>query len=91
MENEILELSKDLSSLIVDSESFSGHVTVMKFDDGTLMLQLTHYHDFYKYSNTFIAIYDFNDKNNLEKFKKQAIDCIEGKIFLEDLGREEDE
>lgn len=87
MKDRILELSNELSKMILESESFSGYVNVTKFEDGTFMLQLTHYHDYYRYSNSFISLYDFNNENGLKKFKKQAIDCIESKIFLEDLGR----
>lgn len=87
MKNKILELSSELSKMIFESESFSGNVNITKFEDGDLMLQLTHYHDYYRYSNNHISLYNFNDENNLEKFKKQAIDCIEGKIFLKELGR----
>lgn len=87
MKNKILELSNELSKMILESESFSGNVNVTKFEDGAFMLQLTHYHDYYRYSNNHISIYDFNSENDLKKFEKQAIDCIEGKIFLKELGR----
>ena len=86
MKNRMLELSNELSKMILESEIFSGYVSVTRFEDGAFMLQLTHYHDYYRYSNSHISIYDFNDANDLNKFKKQAIDCIENKIFFEDLG-----
>lgn len=91
MKSKMLELSSELSKKILESESFSGNVGVTKFEDGTIVLQLTHYHNYYRYSNSFISLYSFNNENGLKKFKKQAIDCIEGEIFLEDLGREENE
>ena len=86
MKNKMLELSNELSKMILESESFSGYVNVTKFEDGNFMLQLTHYHDYYRYSNSHISIYDFNDENDLKKFEKQAIDCIENEIFFEDMG-----
>lgn len=86
MKDRILELSSELSKMILESESFSGFINVTKFEDGAFMLQLTHYHDYYRYSNSHISIYDFSDENSLEEFKKQATDCIENKTFLKDLG-----
>lgn len=86
MKNRMLELSNELSKMILESKTFSGFVNVTKFEDGSFMLQLTHYHDYYRYSNSHISLYSFNDEDDLKEFKEQAINCIESKVFLKDLG-----
>lgn len=86
MKNRILELSNELSKMILESEIFSGYVSVTKFEDGGFMLQITHYHDYYRYNNSHISIYDFSDENSFKEFKIQAIDCIENGTLLKDLG-----
>lgn len=86
MKDRILELSNELSKMILESETFSGCVSIRKFEDGDFMLTLTHYHDYYRYSNTHISVYNFNNEQVFEEFEKQVIDCIENGTFLKDLG-----
>lgn len=87
MKNRILELSNELSNLIMDSEIFNGHLELRKFRDGDFKLTLLHFNDYYRYNNSSIEVYNFSNDGRFEDFKNQAIDCIQNNAILKDWER----
>lgn len=87
MKNRMLELSNELSDLIIDSKVFDGYLELRKFDDNDFKITLTHFHDYYRYNNSSITVYNFNNEVQFENFKNQAIDCIQNNTILKSLGR----
>lgn len=86
MKNRMLELSNELSDLIIDSEFFNGNLELRKFKDGSFSLSFLHLNNYYRYGNSSIEVYSFSNDGRFEDFKNQAIDCIENGTFLKDWG-----
>lgn len=82
MKDRILELSNELSELILESEVFEGSIELRKFKDGEFKLTLLHFHSYYRYSNTSIELYNFNNEQRFENFRNKAIDCIKNNTIL---------
>lgn len=86
MKNKILELSNELSEMILDSEVFEGSIELRMMKNGEYKLTLLHFHSYYRYSNTSIEVYNFSNDQRFEEFRKQAIDCIKNNTILERWG-----
>lgn len=87
MKSRMLELSNELSKMIMDSEVFNGGLELRKFEDGKFSLTLLHLHDYYRYNNSSIEVYNFSNDGRFEDFKNQAIDCIQNNAILKDWER----
>lgn len=86
MKNKILELSNELSEMILESEVFEGSIELRMMKDKEYKLTLLHFHSYYRYSNTSIEVYNFSDEQRFEDFRKMAIDCIKNNTILERWG-----
>lgn len=82
MKDRILELSNELSKMILESEVFEGSIELRKFKDGQFKLTLLHFHSYYRYSNASIEVYNFSNEQRVEDFKNNAIDCIKNNTIL---------
>lgn len=86
MKNKILELSNELSEMILESEVFEGSIELRIMKDREYKLTLLHFHSYYRYSNTSIEVYNFSNDQRFEEFRKKAIDCIKNNTILERWG-----
>lgn len=82
MKGRILELSNELSKMILESEVFEGSIELRKFKDGQFKLTLLHFHSYYRYNNASIEVYNFSNEKRIEDFKNNAIDCIKNNTIL---------
>lgn len=82
MKDRILELSNELSKMILESEVFEGAIELRKLKDGDFKLTLLHFHSYYRYNNTSIEVYNFSNEQRVEKFRNDAIDCIKNNTIL---------
>lgn len=82
MKNKLLELSNELSEMILESEVFEGSIELRILEDGEFKLTLLHFHSYYRYSNTSIEVYNFSSEQGFEDFRNKAIDCIKNNTIL---------